>query len=163
MSDLPPPTPPEVPPAVPEPAPPEVPPVVEAPSLADATPPAGNDPAPKDANEKTLGLVMHLLPLAGFLLASISLPFGNLLAPLIFWLVKKAESPYLDAHGKEVLNFQINVTAVGMVCFILSFLCIGIPMLIALGITSIVLMVMAAIKVNEGHFYRYPWIYRIIK
>jgi len=120
-------------------------------------------PLPKDANEKTLGLVMHLIPLAGFLLTSISIPFGNVIAPLVFWLVKKAESPYLDAHGKEVLNFQINVSVLSIVGFILSFVCIGIPMLIALGITAIVLIVMAAIKVNEGQFYRYPWIYRIIK
>lgn len=162
MSDLPPPAPPEVPPPapVPEPVPPEVPPVEAS---TPVLPVAGNDPAPKDANEQTLGLVMHLLPLAGFMLTSISIPFGNVIAPLVFWLIKKAESPYLDAHGKEVLNFQINVAVLSIVGFILSFICIGVPMLIALGITAIVLMVMAALKVNEGQFYRYPWIYRIIK
>lgn len=163
MSDLPPPTPPDVPPAAPEPevVPPEVP--LAAETAVPAQPAAGSDPTPKDANEKTLGLVMHLIPLAGFLLTSISIPFGNVIAPLVFWLVKKAESPYLDAHGKEVLNFQINVSVLSIVGFILSFVCIGIPMLIALGITAIVLIVMAAIKVNEGQFYRYPWIYRVIK
>ena len=144
---------------MPEPVPPEVPPVAES----STPPPSGGDPAPKDENEKTLGLVMHLIPLAGFMLTSVGIPFGHVLAPLIFWLIKKAESPYLDAHGKEVLNFHINVAVLSIVGFLLIVVCIGIPVLIALGITSIVLMVMAAIKVNEGQFYRYPWIYRIIK
>ena len=30
---------------------------------------------------------------------------GHLLAPLIVWLVKRDESPEIDAHGKEALNF----------------------------------------------------------
>lgn len=106
---------------------------------------------------------MHLSPLAGMLLSAASIPFGHVIAPLIFWLVKKNESPYLDAHGKEVLNFHINVAALSIVGFILCFVCIGIPLLIALGITALVLMVMAAIQVSDGKFYRYPWIYRVIK
>lgn len=110
-----------------------------------------------------MGLLMHLCPLAGMLLSAASIPFGHVIAPLIFWLVKKNESPYLDAHGKEVLNFHINVAALSIVGFILCFVCIGIPLLIALGITALVLMVMAAIQVSDGKFYRYPWIYRVIK
>jgi hypothetical protein len=121
------------------------------------------DPQPRNENEKTLGLLMHLCPLAGMLLSAASIPFGHVIAPLIFWLVKKNESPYLDAHGKEVLNFHINVAVLSIVGFILCFVCIGIPLLIALGITALVLMVMAAIQVSDGKFYRYPWIYRVIK
>lgn len=106
---------------------------------------------------------MHLLPLAGMLLMSFSIPLRNIVAPLILWLIKKDQSPYLDAHGKEVLNFQINVGVLSLVCFVLFVICIGVPMLFALYITALVLMVMAAIQVSEGKFYRYPWIYRVIK
>jgi hypothetical protein len=153
MSDLPPPTPPEVPPPAPEPLPPEVPPVTEPTPAAPVSSDSG--PLPKNDNEKTLAVVMHLLPLAG---ALTTLPFANIVAPLIFWLIKKNESPFLDAHGKEVLNFQINA---GVLVFIGIFLCV-LPGVI-IGVGALVMMIIAALKVNEGQFYRYPWIYRIIK
>lgn len=98
---------------------------------------------------------MHLLPLAG---ALTTLPFANIIAPLVLWLIKKNESPFLDAHGKEVLNFQINA---GVLVLVGLFLCF-IPGVI-IAIAAFVYMIIAAIKVNEGQFYRYPWIYRIIK
>ena len=110
-----------------------------------------------------MGLLMHLCPLAGMLLQTMGIPFGNIVAPLVFWLIKKNESPYLDAHGKEVLNFQINVGAASLVGFLLVFVCIGVPLLIALGVAALVFMIMAAIAVSDGKFYRYPWIYRVIK
>jgi uncharacterized Tic20 family protein len=34
---------------------------------------------------------------------------GHLLAPLIVWLMKRDESPEIDAHGKEAVNFQISM------------------------------------------------------
>ncbi len=165
MSDLPPPTPPDAPaePALPSSPPPPPPPDESTPASLGSGDLPGSDPQPKDDNEKTLGLLMHLIPLAGVALGAVNIPFGNLLAPLVFWLIKKGESPYLDAMGKEVLNFHINVSALGFVGFLLCFVCIGIPFLIALGITALVLMVMAAIAVSNGKFYRYPWIYRVIK
>ena len=138
---------------MPEPLPPEVPPVMETASASSASSASG--PLPKDANEKTLALVMHLLPLAG---ALTTLPFANIVAPLIFWLIKKNESPFLDAHGKEVLNFQINA---GVLVFVGLVLCV-VPGVI-IGVGALVMMIIAALKVNEGEFYRYPWIYRIIK
>ena len=32
-------------------------------------------------------------------------PFGNLLGPLIVWQIKKDMDPFVDAQGKEALNF----------------------------------------------------------
>ena len=104
-----------------------------------------------------LGLVMHLLQLSGILLAKI--PFVGIVAPLILWLVKRNESPYLDAVGKEVINFQINL---GVAVFVGLLACI-VPGII-IGIGGLVLVVIAAMKTNEGGpIYRYPWIYRVIK
>jgi uncharacterized Tic20 family protein len=34
-------------------------------------------------------------------------PFGNILGPLVIWLIKKETYPFVDEQGKESLNFQI--------------------------------------------------------
>lgn len=52
----------------------------------------------------------HLAALAGFIL-----PFGNVLGPLVVWLVQRDRWPYVREHGREAVNFQLTVLAVQMV------------------------------------------------
>jgi len=108
--------------------------------------------------EKTWGMIAHLSALAGFVI-----PFGNLIGPLIVWLIKKDTMPFVDDQGKESLNFQITVTIAAIICGILVFVLIGIPLLFAVGIAALVLTIMAGIKANEGASYRYPFAIRLIK
>ena len=56
-------------------------------------PPASSDPVAKDKNENTLGIVYHLLAFAQFALI---VPCGNIIGPLVLWLLKRAESPYIE-------------------------------------------------------------------
>jgi uncharacterized protein len=96
-----------------------------------------------------LGLFFHFL--------------GHLLGPLIVWLVKRGESPEVDAHGKESLNFQISMLIYDAIAAILCILLIGIPILIALWVLNTVLVIIASIQASEGKFYRYPITIRLIK
>ena len=158
MSDLPPPSPPS-----PEPIPPpssNLPvenPAVSSNSQPEPEKPAANDdPKPKDSDEANLGLVMHLLPLTAIFAAK--LPFVGIVAPLVLWLIKRDTSPYLDAVGKEVINFQINLgiaVAIGLV------LCVFPG--IAVSIAGLVMVIIGAVKTHQGEFYRFPWIIRLIK
>ncbi len=52
---------------------------------------------------------------------------GHLLGPLIVWLVKRDDSPEIDAHGKEALNFQISMLIYNVVAavFCLNLIVIG--------------------------------------
>ena len=118
---------------------------------------------PADDADKKLGLLMHLLPLSGFVLFTLHVPFLNILAPLVLWFMKKDQSPYLNAVGKEVLNFQISVVLAGIVCIPFVFLLIGIPMLVALFLAMLYFIIMAAIAANGGKFYRFPYCLRLIK
>jgi uncharacterized Tic20 family protein len=100
----------------------------------------------------------HLAGLAGFLL-----PFGNVLGPLVLWLVKKDEHPFIDDQGKEALNFQLTVLFASLVCFVLMLVLIGFLLFAALSVVWVVFMVIAANQANLGQAYRYPCILRLVK
>lgn len=110
----------------------------------------------KDAN--MWGMLCHLSALAGLVI-----PFGNLIGPLVVWLLKKNEIPFVDEQGKESLNFQILVTIAMLVCIALVFVCIGAILAPAVGIAAIVFVIIASVKANNGEHYRYPINLRLIK
>lgn len=88
---------------------------------------------------------------------------GGFLVPLIIWIVKKDDSKFVDYHGKEALNFQITIFIGYVIGFFLTFLLVGILVIFACWILSLVCAIMAALKANESKPYRYPINWRIIK
>ena len=106
--------------------------------------------------------------LAGPLSLLIGVGFAGLgfVGPLVIWLIKKYEFPFVDDQGKEALNFQISVTIYLFGCAMIACTGIGmvvaIPLLLALGLFDLVVTVVAAIKANEGIAYRYPLCIRIL-
>ncbi len=126
----------------------------------DLTPPSPvpNDPTPKSNDERTLGLVCHLLSFATFLIPYL----GNIIGPLVLWLIKRGESPYIDAHGKEVLNFNISWSIYGLIAFASMLVLIGFVLLPVVCIAWVVLVIIGSIKASEGKLYRYPMTIRFI-
>ena len=120
--------------------------------------PFSDKPAGGSSDERMWGMLCHLSTFAGYLV-----PFGNILGPLIVWLVKKDEYAFVDDQGKEALNFQISITIYSLVSGILILALIGIVLLIAVIIFSVVMTVIAAIKANGGEYYRYPLTIRLVK
>jgi uncharacterized protein len=117
-------------------------------------------PAPSTSSDiRTWCVLCHASALLGLFFHFL----GHLLGPLIVWLVKRGDSPEVDAHGKESLNFQISMLIYDAVAAILCFVLIGIPLLIALWVLNTVLVIIAAIQASEGKFYRYPITIRLIK
>lgn len=110
-------------------------------------------------DEKTNGMLCHLLAFSGL----IGLPFGNILGPLIIWLIKKNESEFVDACGKASLNFQISLTIYAFISGLLVLVFVGIIGLVILFILMIVCVIKASIKANEGEFYEYPYTIKFIK
>lgn len=108
--------------------------------------------------ERTWAMLCHFSVFSMFVF-----PFGNILAPLIIWLIKKEEMPFVENQSKEVLNFQISMTIYLIVAALLIIILVGIPLLIGFGIFNIMITIVAAIKANEGKNYRYPINLRIIK
>lgn len=120
-------------------------------------PPQGESAA-VTKNENTLGILCHLLAFAG-----LAFPFGNVLGPLVLWLVKRGESPYLDAVGKEVVNFNISWSIYAVIAAFSIFALIGVLLLPLVGLAWLIFVIMAAIKASEGKLDRYPLTIRLIK
>jgi uncharacterized Tic20 family protein len=102
-------------------------------------------------------MICHLLGLVGYVI-----PFGNIVAPLVLWQMKKEGSPYIDYHGKEAVNFQIALTVYIFIAALSIMVLIGIVLAPLVGIAGLVLMIMAAIKAKDGENYRYPFIFRVL-
>jgi hypothetical protein len=120
--------------------------------------PFSDKPVGGSSDERMWGMLCHLSTFAGYLV-----PFGNILGPLIVWLVKKDEYAFVDDQGKEALNFQISITIYSLISGVLILALIGIPLLIAVIIFSVVMTVIAAFKDNGGEYYRYPLTIRLVK
>lgn len=109
---------------------------------------------------RTWAMLCHLGGLGVYVIPTI----GHILAPLIVWLIKKDESPFVDDQGKESLNFQISVTIYAVIAAVLIPLFgFGFLLLIALGIFDVIVIIIAAVKANSGEKYRYPLCIRFIK
>ncbi len=112
----------------------------------------------QESQERTWGMLCHLSALAMFII-----PFGNIIGPLVIWLIKKDESSFVDDQGKESLNFQISITIYCLVSAMLILVIIGILLLIGLGVLTLVLIIVASVKSNAGEKFRYPLTIRLIQ
>jgi uncharacterized protein len=122
-----------------------------------AAPPPGpgygapSAPPLRPDEEKTWAILAHLLPfVAGFL------------APLVIWLVFKGRGPYLENQAKESLNFQLTLLIAYIVGGVLSVIGIGLIILLAAWVVSLVFGIMAAVAVSKYEWYRYPVSIRMV-
>ena len=105
-----------------------------------------------DPAEKQWGMFAHLAAFALF----IGIPLGNIIGPLIIYLIKKDEFGFVADQGKEVLNFQITWTLILMASAILILAGIGILMVIGFGIAWLVLVIVGTVAASNGQYYKYP-------
>jgi hypothetical protein len=110
-------------------------------------------------NERTWGMLAHLAALAGLVIPLI----GNVLGPLVVSIARSDQSPFVAAHAREALNFNISVTLAAVVCTVLMLVFVGFLLGSALFIAWLVMTLIAAIKASEGAAYRYPISLRLVK
>lgn len=115
-------------------------------------------PSTVSAEEKQMGMFCHLASFVGYFI-----PFGNIVGPLVLWLMKKDTMPFVEREGKESVNFQISMTIYILVSVGLMFFCIGLPLAIGLIIFDVVVVVMACMEASKGNPYKYPLCIRFIQ
>nr|WP_324256823.1 DUF4870 domain-containing protein [Cellvibrio fontiphilus] len=101
-------------------------------------------------NNYDYAMVLHLTQFCSWLF-----PFLGLVVPLIMWQSKK-DDPYVDEQGKVVMNWVFSSLIYAIICLILFVVLIGIPMLAALAICSVVFTIMGAMDANKGVVKNYP-------
>jgi uncharacterized Tic20 family protein len=128
-------------------------PVPPAPAPAASAPTPLQPPAPGavTSDDRTMALLIHLLTLV-----------SGFIAPLIIWLIKRDQSPFIDHHGKEALNFQITLLIGWFAAMLLLLVLIGLVLMPVLLVAQILFPILAAVAANRGELYRYPLTIRFI-
>lgn len=108
--------------------------------------------------------IAHLSALVG-LVSGLSF-----LGPLIVYVVKRDEHPFVRDQAAEALNFNISFTifivALVLATFVLFFLLVGIlliPVIILAALAWLVLVVVGALAASRGEAYRYPLTFRFMR
>lgn len=113
----------------------------------------------EDKQSNTWGMLCHLTALS----LCIGIPFGNIVGPLVVWLIKKDEYAFVNEQGQESLNFQISMTIYGVISAILCLVIIGFFLLLAIVVADFILVIIATVKASKGEAYKYPFTIRLIK
>jgi uncharacterized protein len=101
-------------------------------------------------------MIAHLSALAGLVIGL------NWLGPLIVYLVKKDEHPFIADQSREALNFNLSVFIYIIISAILIIVVIGFVLLPVIAIAWLVLTIVAAVRANNGEAYRYPLTLRLV-
>jgi len=127
-------------------------------------------------NDYNTALLIHLSAFLGYLF-----PFGGVVGPLVIWESKKRKSDFLDKNGKEAINFNLSfllytfVLGISILPFAFRSIFSEIHHIDLFGIISMgsiigvlamikfVLIILAAIKANQGEIYKYPLTIKFIK
>ena len=133
---------------------------------------------------RSWAVACHLAALAGMWV-----PLGHLLGPLVIWLAKRNDDPFIDAQGKEAVNFQLSATLYGA-AFVLLLIVLLLPVGVVEGMMGmelgprtsaflwmvlagllaaaaslawLVLVIVAAVRASRGEDYRYPLTLRLVR
>jgi uncharacterized protein len=118
------------------------------------------------SDSRTLAMFAHLSQLLALLL---TVGVLNWVGPLIIYLVKRDDDPFVRDQAAEALNFSLSFliygVAIGIVGLLLAIVLIGFLILllwIPLAIAYIVFVIIAAVRANSGEAYRYPLTIRFV-
>jgi uncharacterized Tic20 family protein len=112
---------------------------------------------PREA--RNWAMACHMMALVGVLGNGI----GLLIGPLVTWILKREDHPFIDEQGKEAVNFQLTMFIAMFACIPLVFLVIGIILLPLIAIFNVVMAIVGGVKASNGEHFRYPLAYRFLK
>ncbi|MFV0633294.1 DUF4870 domain-containing protein [Demequina sp.] len=107
-----------------------------------------------EQDERTFGLLTHL-----------SAILIGLFGPLIFWLIYRERSGFLNDQGKEALNFNILIAIAYVAASILTVVSFGLLgfLLFVVWVVALVFQIIGGLAANKHQAYRYPFNLRLVK
>ena len=107
-----------------------------------------------EKDEKTFAMLAHILGLI------------PLIGPLVIWILKRNDSPFVDDQGKEAVSFQflviIAAVAVAIVHAIPFVGCLAVFLFPVIMVANAIMCIMAGLKAGDGIAYRYPFALRVL-
>ncbi|MGV8876160.1 MAG: DUF4870 domain-containing protein [Rhodoglobus sp.] len=129
--------------------------------MSESTPPPTSPYAEIQAmspsDEKLWSTLVHI---GGIVAGFVALGF---LPALLGYLILKDRGPFVRAHTRTALNFQITMHIGYLLGGILSVVGIGFLIIAAVAIIVIVFSIIAAVAANKGQAYKYPLSFEFIK
>ena len=110
------------------------------------------------SEERTWSAVAHLSALLGVLIPFI----GNVLGPLVVWLVKRNDSEMVNEEAKEAMNFQITVSLSLLLCIPAMVIGVGGKLFILILLADLFFIIKAAVHASKGDSYSYPLTMQLI-
>lgn len=109
-----------------------------------------------DVGDRNLALIAHL---AGVLLYPA--PGLNIIVPGLILMLKGKDDEFVGHHARQSLIFQSIMTGVMILFFLLSFIVIGIPVLLLAMACHVVFVIIATFAASRGEWYTYPLMDRV--
>ena len=124
--------------------------------MTDATPPTNpyqSTPQPLSPSDERLWAT--LIHIGGI--------FFNFVPALVGYLVLKDRGPLGREHTLTALHFQLTMLIALVVGWVLSFIGIGLLIILAVYIVVLIFSIIAAVAANKGESYKYPLSIQFIK
>lgn len=103
-------------------------------------------------DECNLALLTHVLAI-----------FTAFLGPLIIYIIKRDESPFVRENARNALNFQISLLIYYFIAGILVVLLVGVLFIAALYVINLIFCILAAVAARDGKIYKYPLTIQFLK
>lgn len=82
---------------------------------------------------------------------------------LVGYLVLKDRGPFVQAHTRTALNFQITMSIAYVISLFLMLIVIGYLTYFAVAILILIFSIMGAVAANNGHAFKYPLTFEFVK
>lgn len=89
--------------------------------------------------------------------------FTAIIGPLVIWLLKKDDSPFVDYHGREYFNFFISYGVYSIISVLLMIVLVGFITIWIVGVLAFIFTIIGAVRAYEGKEYRIPFTFRLIR
>ena len=107
--------------------------------------------ATNDRETRQWAMFIHFSILAGWVI-----PIAGLIVPILMWQLKKDELPGIVPHAHIVLNWIVTSLVYALICFVLTFVLIGVLGFFILGLATVIFAIIGGIKANDGEVWEYP-------
>ncbi|WP_291907045.1 DUF4870 domain-containing protein [Chitinophaga sp. CB10] len=137
-----------------------------------------------ERDERTWATLLHIAGVFAYIFLNWGWA-GNIVLVLVLWLIKRNDSAFVDTEGKEALNFQITISLCSAAVMIIGGITSGIWALgtgiftgnfntmhvgfswlwiySLLKLFNLIFSILAAVAVNKGEHYRYPFCLRLVR